>query len=147
MKRIMISVAIFIATNGFAQMTETKKIATGTGFYKWKIEMEIKNNTDTSTYFYYGFQNMAYSYITDIGSIFFTEQNQLIDFANSLKTLSAKENGVQIQLNVGNYSVKLYDFSNNIYIEDKAGKYTYLSKKQANKLSDEFIANAKFLRN
>ena len=38
-------------------------------------------------------------------------------------------------------------FSNNIYIQDEDGKYTQVSKKNAIKMADEFIANAKFLRN
>ena len=43
-------------------------------------------------------------------------------------------------------SAELYDFSNNIYIQDEDGKYTQVSKKNAIKMADEFIANAKFLR-
>jgi hypothetical protein len=141
----MISVAILIASNGFSQMSETKKMASGTGLYKWKIEMEIKNGSDTSTYFYYGYQNARYTHITDIGSVFLTEQSELIDFANALKTLSTKENGVQVQLQVSSVTLKLYDFSNNIYIEDHNGKYTNMTKKQAIKLADEFLLNAKYL--
>ena len=143
MKKIIISVAIFIASNSFAQMTETKKLASGAA--GWKISMEIKNGTDTSVYFFYGYQNKAYDYITDIGSVFFTEEKELIDFANALKALSIKENGVQVQLQVSSATLKLYDFSNNIYIEDNNGKYTYVTKKQAIKLADEFLLNAKYL--
>jgi hypothetical protein len=143
MKKIIISVAILIASNSFAQMTETKKLASGAA--GCKISMEIKNGTDTSVYFFYGYQNKAYDYITDIGSVFFTEEKELIDFANSLKALSIKENGVQVQLQVSSATLKLYDFSNNIYIEDNNGKYTYVTKKQAIKLADEFLLNAKYL--
>ena len=143
MKKIIISVAILIASNSFAQMTETKKLASGAA--GWKISMEIKNGTDTTTYFFYGYQNKAYDYITDIGSIFFTEEKELIDLANALKSLSTKENGVQVQLQVSSITLKLYDFSNNIYIEDHNGKYTYVTKKQAIKLADEFLLNAKYL--
>ena len=143
MKKIIISVAILIASNSFSQMTETKKLASGTG--GWKISMEIKNGTDTTIYFFYGYQNKAYDYITDIGSVFFTEEKELIDFANALKTLSTKENGVQVQLQVSSTILKLYDFSNNIYIEDSNRKYTNMTKKQAIKLADEFIENAKYL--
>jgi hypothetical protein len=146
MKRIMVSVALLIATNGFSQMSETKKMASGTGLYKWKIEMDIKNGSDTSTYFYYGYQNARYTHITDIGSVFLTEQSELIDFANALKIFATKENGVQIQLTIAGTSIRLYDFSNNIYIEDEDDKYTIISKKNANKLADELLANAKFLR-
>lgn len=145
MKKIMVSVAIFIASNSFSQMTETKKIASGTAV-DWKIVMNIKNGTDTVTYFYYGYQNLKYTHITDLGSIFTDEKQELIDIANALKTLATKEKGIQLELKVGKYLLSLYDFSNNIYIEDEDRKYTYVTKKQALKMADEFIANAKFLR-
>ena len=145
MKKIMVSVAIFIATNSFSQMTETKKLATGTAA-NWRIVMNIKNGTDTVTYFYYGYQNAKYTQITDIGAICTESNQELIDISNGLKTLATKEKGVQLELKVGKYSLSLYDFSNNIYIQDEDGKYTYVTKKQAVKMADEFIANAKFLR-
>ena len=146
MKKIMISVALLIATNSFSQMTETKKIASGTAV-DWKIVMNIKNGTDTVTYFYYGYQNAKYTQITDIGAICTQSKQELIDIANGLKTLATKEKGVQLELNINKYSLRLYDFSNNIYIQDEDGKYTQVSKKNAIKMADEFFANAKFLRN
>jgi hypothetical protein len=146
MKKIMVSVAIFIASNSFSQMTETKKIASGTAV-DWKIVMNIKNGTDTVTYFYYGYQNAKYTQITDIGAICTQSKQELIDIANGLKTLATKEKGVQLELNINKYSLRLYDFSNNIYIQDEDGKYTQVSKKNAIKMADEFLANAKFLRN
>ena len=145
MKTMMISVAMFIATNGFSQMTETKELATGTAA-EWKIVMNIKNGTDTVTYFYYGYQNLKYTHITDVGAICTDEKQELIDIANALNTLATKEKGVQVELKVGKYSLSLYDFSNNIYIEDEDKKYTQVSKKVAVKMADEFLANAKFLR-
>lgn len=145
MKKIMISVALLIATNSFSQMTETKKIATGTAA-EWKIVMNVKNGIDTVTYFYYGYQNAKYTHITDLGAIYTDEKQELIDIANALNTLSTKEKGVQVELKVGKYSLSIYDFSNNIYIEDEDRKYTYVTKKQAVKMADEFLANAKFLR-
>ena len=146
MKKITISIAMLMGLNGFSQMTETKKLAEGTGFNKWKIVMNVKNSTDTLIYFYYGYQNAKYTHITDIGAIYTDEKQELIDIANALKTLATKENGVQIELKVGKYTLSLYDFSNNIYIEDEEKKYTYITKKQAVKMADEFILNANFLR-
>jgi hypothetical protein len=108
--------------------------------------MNVKNGTDTVTYFYYGYQNAKYTHITDIGAICTQDKQELIDISNALKTLSEKEKGVQVELNINKYSLRLYDFSNNIYIEDEEGKYTYVTKKQAVKMADEFLANAKFLR-
>ena len=109
--------------------------------------MNIKNGTDTVTYFYYGYQNLKYTHITDVGAICTDEKQELIDIANALNTLATKEKGVQVELKVGKYSLSLYDFSNNIYIEDEDKKYTQVSKKVAVKMADEFLANAKFLRN
>ena len=145
MKKIMVSVAIFIASNSFSQMTETKKLASGTAV-DWKIVMNIKNGTDTVTYFYFGYQNAKYTQITDVGAICTQSKQELIDIANGLKTLSTKEKGVNIELKVGVYTLSLYDFTNNVYIEDEDRKYTYVTKKQAVKMADEFLANAKFLR-
>jgi hypothetical protein len=144
MKKIMISVAILIASKSFSQMTETKKIATGTG--KWKIDMEIKDSKDTMTYFYYSYQNSAYKQIVDIGSIYLEKKKELIDIANAFKALSKKESGAQIQVKILDYELRLYDFSDDIYIVDENNKYTHISKEDASLMADEFIANAKFLR-
>lgn len=88
MKKIIISAAMLMGLNGFSQTIERKKIATGTN--DWEIKMEIINSKDTSTYFYYGYQNQTYRQITDIGAVFFSVEKDLIDFANALKTLSKK---------------------------------------------------------
>ena len=144
MKKIMISVAILIASNSFSQMIETKKLASGTG--GWDISMDIENSKDTMTYFYYGYQNMEYTHIVDRSSVFFAKKQDLIDFANTLKILSKKESGASIQSTIYGYCIRLYDFSEEIYITDKRGKYTTISKEDAIIMADEFIANAKFLR-
>jgi hypothetical protein len=145
MKKIMISVAIFIATNGFAQMTETKILAQGTG--KWQIKMDIKNGADTTTFFYYSFKNQAYKYVNDIGSVYLLEEEELIDFANALKTLVAKKEKVDVTINMGWYSVSLFaNIPNEINIRDEDGQYTYITKITATKMANEFLANAKLLR-
>lgn len=144
MKKIIVSVAILIASNSFAQMIETKKLASGTD--GWKIDMEIKDGKDTMTYFYYGYQNLEYKQIVDIGSIYLEKKKELIDIANALKSLSKKQSGEQVQVKILNYELILYDFSNEIYIVDYNDKYTHISKEDASLMADEFIANAKFLR-
>ena len=144
MRKIIISIAMFVASNSFSQMTETKKIVVGTG--KWEIEMSIENGMDTSTYFYWGFQNMKYTHIVDKAYVFLTKKNDLIEFAESLKTLSLKENRANVRVKLDRYSLALFSFSNNIYIEDENGKYTYITKRIANKIADELILNSKYLR-
>jgi hypothetical protein len=147
MRKIILTVGGLILANvSIGQMIERKKIASGVCVSKWDIVMRIENNIDTTTFFYYGYQNKKYTQITDIGSVFLTHQDELIDFANGLKTMSTKENGIQLELNIGSHSLRLYDFSNDIYIEDKDGKYTHITKKQANKFADELILNSKYLR-
>ena len=144
MKKITISIAMLMGLNGFSQMTETKKILVGTG--RWEIEMSIENGMDTSTYFYWGFQNMEYTHIVDRASIFFHEKNDLIEFAEGLKALALKESRVNVRIKLDRYSLALNDFSNNIYVEDENGKDTYITKRMAVKMADEFIANANLLR-
>lgn len=144
MKKIIISVAILIASNSFSQMTETKKLASGTD--GWRIDMEIKNGKDTSTYFFYAYQNEAYKHITDLGSIYTRSKKELIDIGNALKSLSKKESGVQVQVKVLDYELRLYDFTDDIYIVDEGNKYTHVTKEEASIMADEFIENAKYLR-
>ena len=144
MKKIMISVALLIATNSFSQMIETKKLASGTD--GWKIDMEIKDGKDTMTYFYYGYQNLAYKHIVDYGSIYLEKKSELIEVSNALRSLSKKQSGEQVQVKILNYEFRLYDFSDEVYIIDYNDKYTHVSKEDALKMADEFIANAKFLR-
>ena len=144
MKKIMISVALLIATNSFSQMTETKKIASGTD--GWRISMEVKNGKDTMTYFYYSYQNKAYKHIVDMSALYTRNKKELIDIANGLKILSKKESGTEVQIKIGDYELRLYDFSDAIYIVDEDDKYTTISKENAVIMADEFIENAKFLR-
>jgi len=144
MKKIVISAAMLMGLNGFSQTKEFKKIATGTE--DWDITMEIVNNKDTSTYFYYGYQNKSYKHIVDIGSVFFFKKRDLIDFANALKLLSKKEAGSEVQISVNGYKLNMYDFSEEIYIADKNNKYTTLDKETAIIMADEFLANVKLLR-
>jgi len=144
MKKLAISVAMFIASNGFSQMTETKKIVNGKN--GWRIDMEI-NGKDTITYFFYTFQNKAYKHLTDLGAVYTRSKKELCQIANTLKTLASKESGVEIQAKIGDYQLRLYDFSDNIYIVDDENKYTYITKEEAIIMADEFLVNAKFLKN
>lgn len=108
--------------------------------------MEIKNGKDTSTYFFYAYQNEAYKHITDLGSIYTRSKKELIDIGNALKSLSKKESGVQVQVKVLDYELRLYDFTDDIYIVDEGNKYTHVTKEEASIMADEFIENAKYLR-
>ena len=80
------------------------------------------------TYFYYGYQNQKYQHITDIGSVFLSKKSDLKLFADK------------------KFRMRLYDFSEMIYIEDTKDKYTTLSKKNAKKLADEIYTKLDLLK-
>jgi hypothetical protein len=144
MKKIVISAAMLMGLNGFAQIIERKKIVTGTN--DWSITQKIVDNKDTSTYFYYSYQNMKYKHIVDLGDIFFSKQKDLIDLANALKILCKKEKGSELEINMSMYKLNLFDFSERILITDKNGKYILLDRDVISIMADEFLANAKLLR-
>jgi hypothetical protein len=103
--------------------------------------MGIRNGKDTTIYFYYGYQNKKYTHITDIGSVFLVSREEVELFANALNTLADKTEKTNLQISVGTVKVYLYDFSNAIYVEDKNGKYTTLTKKVAKEMAEEILAN------
>jgi hypothetical protein len=111
----------------------------------WEINQVIRDAADTNVYFYMGFQNMKYQYITDIWSLYFISKSEMTEFATKLNefALLGKEN---VSETIGDYKLQIYDFSNGVYITDKEGKYTMIPKKKAIKLAEEILANAYLLR-
>lgn len=140
MKKYIIAASLI--TTGFftsAQTVEQKSLyKSATGF---EIQASIRNATDTTIYFYFGFQNEKYEYITDIGSIFYVQKKDVEDFANALNTLSDKTEKANIEIMVGDNSVSLYDFADSIFIEDKKGKYKTVTKKFAKKMALDILAH------
>jgi hypothetical protein len=121
----------------FNQTKESIKMVKGENL-DFKIEKIITNSTDTMVYFYWGFQNQKYSSITDIGSFMFYKKEDLKLFVNGLKQISEKEKGVDFQLSIGKFgTMQLYDFSNEIYVSEKSGKYTTISKKKVSDIVTE----------
>jgi hypothetical protein len=135
MKKIIFAILTIMSFNCQSQtITETKNIVEGTlGKEKWKIIQRIKNN-DTTTCFYFSFQNEKYTQITDLGTFFYLDSVGLTEFVNSLDILSQKpdKSGVSIDLSSGG-KVSLFDFSNEIYLIDKNNKHTKISKEDAKK--------------
>lgn len=111
----------------------------------WEINQVIRDDADTNVYFYMGFQNMKYQYITDIWSLYFVSKSEMTEFATKLNefALLGKEN---VSETIGDYKLQTFDFSNGVYITDKEGKYTMIPKKKAIKLSEELLANVYLLR-
>jgi hypothetical protein len=114
----------------------------------YKIEKSISNDTDTIIYFYWGFQNKKYSSITDIGSFLFYKKSELQLFVDMLKLIAQKEDGSNIEVSIGNYGTfKLYDFDiKSIYITEKSGKYTTISKKEAIEIVTEIEQHINLLK-
>jgi len=147
-RKITLIVTIFLFANSFLysqSISESKKVASGKiGVNKWDITETIKNN-DTTTYFYFGYQNMKYQAITDLGGLIFSDSLDLSEFVNALDILSKKENKVSVSITFSGGKAYLYDFSNAIYIEDKKGKYTSINKKAAIKFVNEIKQYYKLL--
>ena len=117
--------------------------------FKSKLGYEIVNSIrekDTMTYFYYGYQNQKYQHITDIGSVFLSKKSDLKLFADKLIEFSGKEKGTDISFADKKFTMRLYDFSEMIYIQDTKNKYTTLSKKDAKKLADEIYTKLDLLK-
>jgi hypothetical protein len=126
---ILLSFSFF----GFSQKL-SKKINEGkiTGFKSVEFVMSVDTEKeDTIYYIYCGFQNLEYSTITDIGSIFITRQDELSELIKDLKsTIDLMDTKPNYNITRKRYTLKLYDFSKTLYVESER-KYTQLSKKNA----------------
>ena len=136
-------ILIFIVSGfSFAQKEVRKTLSSSS--LGWEINQVIQEEADTNVYFYMGFQNMKYQYITDIWSLYFISKSEMTEFATKLNefALLGKEN---VSETIGDYKLQIYDFSNGVYITDKEGKYTMIPKKKAIKLAEEILANVYLL--
>jgi hypothetical protein len=104
---------------------------------KWDISRTITNGVDTTMYFYMGYQNKKYQHITDIGSVLFTTKSYLVAFMEKLWVMAEMEKGIDFTDKVGTTTLARYPFSRNVYITDREGKYTYLTKGQISKMVAE----------
>ena len=138
MKNLILSIALMsLSFVAFNQTRESIKMVKGQNL-DFTIDKVITNSTDTMVYFYWGFQNQKYSTITDIGSFMFYKKEDLKLFVDGLKQLSEKEKGIDFQISIGRYgTMQLYDFSNEIYITEKSGKYTTIPKKNISDIVTE----------
>jgi len=90
---------------------------------------------DTTFYVFMTFDNFKYQHISDIGIRSFSVEDrkskELLEFADNID--SAKTTRGQ---NVTwKYMIRTYDFTKDITIEDKDGRYNYLTLNQATKMS------------
>lgn len=113
------------------------KIGSITCQYHEIIDLE---KGDTIYFIYLGFQNAKFTTITDIKSIgIFTKEEQ----TNLIKDLNAAlleiGNKTSMSWDRGPYSINLYDFSNQLYLQQgktKGSGYTLLTSKNVQQLID-----------
>jgi hypothetical protein len=142
MKKLILTMSLALAFNALTQTTtERKKLYDGS----FTITQSIKEK-DTLTYLSYSYQNQKYKQLTDLGMIFITKQADMKMFAEVLKAMSAKEEGISISVIEKEFEVNIYDFTANVYIVDKRGKYTSLSRKKASQLADELLEQLHLLK-
>jgi hypothetical protein len=141
MRVVILIIAFILGITSYAQTTKTEKLAKGTK--GWEIKREIKGK-DTTVYFYWGFQNMKYQYITDIGSVYVSSKAELKAFAEKLIEYGNIKGKVDQRDNVAGTGIILYDFSSNIYIED-GDKYTIITKRKAIKMGNEILEHYELL--
>ncbi len=141
---LLFAMLITLSTNIFAQETVERKT-----LFKSKLGYEITQlirSSGTTTYFYYSYQNQKYRHITDLGSVFISNKEELKVFAEKLIEFSNKEKGIEVTYTDKAYSFALYDFNESIYIMDaRQQKYTTISKKQAKLLADEILSKLSLL--
>lgn len=143
-KRIIL--AMFIGSIGIAKaQTISQKIANGS-VKDWCIKQEIKNSKDTTTYFYWGYQNLEYSYITDIGSVFITTKSDLDKFSDELVNLANSDVSISTSIKIGLTKLSTYTWTKSIMVSDNNDKYTYISRKDAIKLSEEIKLYSNLLK-
>lgn len=101
--------------------------------YLKSINIETK---DTLYLAYMGFQNKKYKSITDIKSIYFKTQDEINEFVKDLKlAVSESESKTSMDWNRVNYTIMLFEFTNQIYLyQGKGNGYTTLSKKHSENL-------------
>lgn len=143
MKKLLILFTLVTNFSLFAQKEIRKTLYKNN---KFEITQVVKNDTDTIVYMYWGYQNAKYQHITDIGSIFITSGSELIELANKLIEFGNIKTVINQRETINNVSLILYDFSKYIYIENKEGKYTMISKSEAIKIGTDMLSVAHYLK-
>jgi hypothetical protein len=143
MKKVILAALTMVAMNAAAQ---TQRIALAKGLMpKWQYTMVIENNQDTSTHFGFSFQNQKYVHIQDLGVVVLMTKDRVNEFIAGLRDAAGQEKGITYTVTVQGVRISVYDFSNNVFIEDRQGKYFTLTKKQALNFADAIEANIHLL--
>jgi hypothetical protein len=143
MKKVILAALTMVAMNAAAQV---QRIAMAKGLNpKWEYTMIIENKQDTSTHFSFYFQNQKYVHIQDLGVVVLMTKDRVTEFIASLRDAAGQEKGITYTVMVQGVRISVYDFSNNVFIEDRNGKYFTLTKKQALNFADAIEANIHLL--
>jgi hypothetical protein len=135
MKKInFLLIALLITSFSYAQKKRItiseSKIGGLINSYSKSINLETN---DTIYLVHSGFQNEKYKAITDIKSVSFYSKQDLQDFIKDLKNaLIEMESKVSMNWKRERYSLDLFDFSNQLYLQEapkKGSGYTLLTKK------------------
>ena len=94
-----------------------------------KINLDTK---DTSTFTYIAFKNEKYTYISDTEVIILKDLQQ---FRDDLEAAIPHIKST-VDWDRGQYLLRCYDFTNEIYFYSKKNKYVSLTKKQTIKIID-----------
>ena len=127
MKKLLVFLFFIQSFVGFSQTI--KKKLSDKKIFNLICENTMKvdlTNSDTSYYIFCAFQNMNYSQIIDLGSVYINSRYSLDKTINELKECLKYMDEKSISYSIGSFQI--YDFSNNLYINDKS-KYTTLTKK------------------
>jgi len=127
MKKLLVFLFLIQSFVGFSQTI--KKKLSEKKIFNLICENTMKvdlTNSDTSYYIFCAFQNMNYSQTIDLGSVYINSRYSLDKTINELKECLKYMDEQSISYSIGSFQI--YDFSNNLYINDKS-KYTTLTKK------------------
>jgi hypothetical protein len=129
MKNLFLVLLLLITVNVQAQSKESTVLYKSSN-PKWDITQTVIDQKDTVVYFYMGYQNRKYTQIKDIGSILISNVTTAQEFIDGCRKIVEIADNVEYTLKVHNFSLVKYEFSKAIFIVDRNGKYTTLSKNQ-----------------
>ena len=134
MKKLLFLLLSTLVVNANAQIKRIKLLEKEIGPITLLYQKSVNLDTGDSLYFaFLGFQNAKYTSITDRKSIAFSDNSKLNEFIKDLKSahkLMELDEKVSMEWKKESYSIILYDFTKELYLETKrgVGGYTIINK-------------------
>lgn len=144
MKKLLLSLLLVVASYSTFAQTTTERKSLVKSKYGYEIIQSVSNG-DTTKYFIFSYQNMAYQTISDTGMIYFSKRAGLQSFADKLEEFCNKEKGVEVSYVDKEYRLDLTGSSNSVFIHDSKGKYTIAYKSILKKMLEELKGNINLL--